>query len=629
MDFLKKHFSRLEGEYFCISYRTADTLWKDTYFERKDIDKIESFLDEYSCNDLYFALLGVKDKKRRNEDVVPSKLLFADIDDVDPSEFDELPPSVLIESSPGRYVGIWYTDFYYTPEINQRLTHRFGFDPGGWDPGQVLRIPGTVNYKYAARPKVKLIYDDGPTYTYNDICKVLPEGKVVAKKKKSFHQVYSKHEKSLDGETRETLNAKKFYGKDRSRSFWKLINKLIEFEIPEDDIFTLVRDSPINKFNGRNGDERLSREIKRAIDKSFQVIDEGETEDDLYSMDDLAEPEEDDVPFFAYAMDQVEEEVLDWLWKPYLARGEVTILESDPGLGKSYWAQVVSGAICDGRKLTPTLDVSFDQGRVCYLDFENSAGTVTKRRLIDNGVKKLNNFFQEETAFSIDDPIALNKLLIGLGQLKPSLVVFDTINSYIGKADINKGSDTQQAFRIFVDIARRYHCSVLVLRHLTKNSTGPAIYRGSGSIAFTGLARVVLTMARNPENTEEVIGAVVKLNVAKKPKPFKFRIKSLPDKGKFTDRSEFVFLGESNLDIEDALQGRVTESDQSANYAKQWLMQFLKDNGEVDKNVVIDAAREKGIDQGELITIATTMVERRVENNGETRVNYWKLIEEI
>jgi len=170
---------------------------------------------------------------------------------------------------------------------------------------------------------------------------------------------------------------------------------------------------------------------------------------------------------------------------------------------------------------------------------------------------------------------------------------------------------------------------VLVLRHLTKNSTGPAIYRGSGSIAFTGLARVVLTMARNPENTEEVIGAVVKLNVAKKPKPFKFRIKSLPDKGKFTDRSEFVFLGESNLDIEDALQGRVTESDQSANYAKQWLMQFLKDNGEVDKNVVIDAAREKGIDQGELITIATTMVERRVENNGETRVNYWKLIEEI
>ena len=627
-EFLTKHFSRIEGKTFCISRMTTDKEWKDFYFERHQFHTIGAFLDENSCNDLYFGLQGSTKESRRNDDIIPSKILFADIDDVQREEFDDFPPSVLIESSPGRYVGIWYTDFYYSPDVNQRLTHKFGFDPGGWDAGQVLRIPGTVNYKYPSRPKVKILYDDGPTYTFEQFNSIIPKGKSVSYSKQSFNQVYEKYEHKLDGDIREMLFSKRYYGKDRSRSFWKLINKLLEKGLSKDDIFTLVKDTPYNKFEGRNADERLDREISRAVDKSFQVIGDDENEDDLYEMD-LAEPEEDDVPFFAYSMEQVEEEVLDWLWKPYLAKGEVTILESDPGLGKSYWAQVVSGAICDGSKLTPTLDVSFKEGKVCYLDFENSAGTVTKRRLIDNGVKTLSNFFQEEKAFSMDDPKALHGLLEGLSIIKPSMVVFDTINSYIGKADINKGSDVQQAFRIFVDIARRFNCCVLVLRHLTKNSTGPAIYRGSGSIAFTGLARVVLTMARNPENIDEVIGAVVKLNVAKKPKPFKFKIKSLPDKGKFTDRSEFVFLGESNIDIEDALHGRVTEGVQSTAYAQQWLHQFLTENGESEKNIVLGAADAKGINREELIAIATQIVERRVEKTGTERINYWKLKEEI
>lgn len=618
-NFVVDHFKSLNGKYFCISSKGPDNYWQDTYFTRDALDDIPRFLEQHAEKDLYFGLLGLKDKSRKTESVVPSKILFADIDGVPESEFEKFPPTILIQSSPGRFVGIWKTTFNYTEELNKRLTYEFGFDKGGWDPGQVLRIPGTKNYKYTARPEVRLMYDDGEIYSFEKFNEIIPERHQIIHGN-DFDEIYHKYAHGFSTELIQMLTAKSDFSGDRSKVFWKLINLLLDHGVTREDIFTLTKNSVYNKFTGRSGDERLNREIGRAIDKSCQVLDDGE---EPFYFEDIEEDEE-NTPFFALSLDQVEEEVLDWLWKPYLARGEVTIMESDPGVGKSYLAQVISGSICDGTQPSSKLKTNFEQGNVCYLDFENSAGTVTKRRMVDNGFKHLNHFFQEETPFSIDDHKKMHELLEGLSRLKPELVVFDTLNSYIGKTDINKGSETQQAFRIFVQIARRFNCAVLVLRHLTKNSSGPAIYRGSGSIAFTGLARVVMTLARNPQIEDEVLGAAVKLNIGKKPKPFTFRIKGLPDKGKFTDRSELVFGEESPISIEDALTGKITESNVSRDFVTEWVKTLLSD-GQKEKAVILSAASERGIDEGELMAVLGIIADRNPVMEDGKKLFYYTL----
>jgi hypothetical protein len=94
---------------------------------------------------------------------MPSCWLYADLDAVEPIKSDaELSPTIAWESSPGRYQALWHIDKHLPEEqhimVNRKLTYALGADKGGWDITQVLRVPGTINHKYAEKPKVKLLW---------------------------------------------------------------------------------------------------------------------------------------------------------------------------------------------------------------------------------------------------------------------------------------------------------------------------------------------------------------------------------------------------------------------------------------------------------------------------------------
>jgi hypothetical protein len=101
-------------------------------------------------------------------------MLWADMDGADPREL-RLPPTIALESSPGRYVGLWLTDNVVTEQLNKRLAYSIGADKSGWDLTQVLRMPGTINYKYASRPRVQLLWDNGFKYRVSELENELPQ----------------------------------------------------------------------------------------------------------------------------------------------------------------------------------------------------------------------------------------------------------------------------------------------------------------------------------------------------------------------------------------------------------------------------------------------------------------------
>lgn len=163
MDALKflEHVWTEQGEGFAfVCLRCGPTLWRDLAFKFPR-DPIE--LPDAALGDVYFCPNLFSRPCRRQGLVLPSCWLYADLDAVPPPQADaELSPTIAWESSPDRYQALWHIDKHLAAEahsaVNRKLTYALGADKGGWDITQVLRVPGTINHKYAEKPEVKLLW---------------------------------------------------------------------------------------------------------------------------------------------------------------------------------------------------------------------------------------------------------------------------------------------------------------------------------------------------------------------------------------------------------------------------------------------------------------------------------------
>ena len=597
------------GKFFCVSTKAPGGKWKDHFFSRAEFGDIRYLLKENQDCDIYWCMHGFNRRARQKEEAVPPNLCYADLDEVNPAKLGKLKPTIAIESSPGRYVGIWMVDKPITEDLNRRLTYAIGADKGGWDFTQVLRFPGTRNYKYKTQPRVRLLWDDGPEYTVAGLTRMLPkevtddQGTALNAK-----DIYRRYQDQFPPWVRREIFKGRPREGQRSEMLWKLENTLLDCGLTEDEAFALLKASPWNKFRGRhNEDHQLRRELEKVVDHRIAKEKAGHGPEKLkkkkeaekfLTEEELEEEGREGPKFNVINLDEVEEEEIDWLWKPYLAVGELTIIEGDPDVGKSYLTQIVCGYITDGRKLPtekPTGEAPA-QGRILYFDLENTAGTVLKPRLVDNKIKNLGDFKQIDSFFTVDNEGAVEELYRVMEEIKPTVVVFDTINTYIGRADTHKASETQQALAYFRELAKDFDCAVVVLRHLTKSSKGDkALYRGQGSIAFTGMARVVMTVAHHPEDEAWRVMTVTKCNIARKPRALAYRIIGLKN-----DRSRLEWGDWLDLTSDDTLSAPVrkkdgkSDSEEAERDAEDFLRDFLK-NGPVEVDKIRRGAERKSI----------------------------------
>jgi len=159
--------------YVCICIAPPDNPranFKQEFFawpEQKS--ELQDFVNHASLqNNVWFGVNLLSAETRKKEHCLPDNLVWSDLDTADPALL--VPePSVLIETSPGRFQAIWRLDQEVIPEIaedySKRIAYKYrrdGADPSGWDLTQLLRVPFTYNYKYAVGdtppPQVKLLY---------------------------------------------------------------------------------------------------------------------------------------------------------------------------------------------------------------------------------------------------------------------------------------------------------------------------------------------------------------------------------------------------------------------------------------------------------------------------------------
>lgn len=238
-------------------------------------------------------------------------------------------------------------------------------------------------------------------------------------------------------------------------------------------------------------------------------------------------------------MAEVEPEEVRFLWEPRIPLGKLTILEGDPGEGKSFITAALAAAVSRGEGLPDR--GPFEPGRALLFTAEDGLGDTLRPRLETLRADLLNVHANQAPLdlSSEDDRHAVEELL---REHRPALVVFDPITAYVGlRTDTHRANQVRSILAPLAQVAERQGCAILVVRHLAKGKRGRAIYKGQGSIDFTAAARSVLLAGSSATNRDDRALIHVKSNLAAKAPALGYRVF-----GK-AGRSRFEWTGESAL----------------------------------------------------------------------------------
>lgn len=205
-----------------------------------------------------------------------------------------------------------------------------------------------------------------------------------------------------------------------------------------------------------------------------------------------------DVQCFA----DIEKKTVHWLWFPYIPKGKITILQGDPGNGKTYITTNFASIVSNGGKF-PFTDVNVDIGKVILQNGEDGKNDTLKPRLEKAGANCKNIFIinEDEELFSL---VQLDRLEASLKEYCPSMMIIDPIQRYIGEIDMNSANQVRMALAPIGNLAEKYNVAIILVMHMNKGQV-KALYKTLGSIDMVGIARSMLTVGKTIDTNERVL----------------------------------------------------------------------------------------------------------------------------
>ena len=290
-------------------------------------------------------------------------------------------------------------------------------------------------------------------------------------------------------------------------------------------------------------------------------------------------------------MEQVEIEKIDWLLYPFIPFGKVTIVQGDPGEGKTTMVLQIIAKLTKGEAVLPsgsdepaleakTMDL--EPVNVIYQTAEDGLGDTIKPRLLSAGAdcSRVMVIDDNDQALTMMDA-RLEEAII---KTKARLVVLDLIQGFLGAAvDMHRANEIRPLMKRVAVLAEKYHCAIILIGHMNKNSNGKSSYRGLGSIDFQAAARSVLIVGRIKDEPEIRVVCHVKSSLAPEGKSIAFRLDK--DTG-------FEWIGEYDISADDLLSG--DNRGQKIHEAKEFLKEILV-SGSVAQTKVAEEAESRGI----------------------------------
>ena len=300
-------------------------------------------------------------------------------------------------------------------------------------------------------------------------------------------------------------------------------------------------------------------------------------------------------------METVEVEQIEWLLYPFIPFGKVTIIQGDPGEGKTTMVLQIIAKLTRGEPIllkqqsqkeaqkdskenlkqkVLSQDNPIQPVNVIYQTAEDGLGDTIKPRLLAAGAdcSRVQVIDDREQPLTMLD-VRLEEAIM---QTKARMVVLDPIQGFLGTdVDMHRANEIRPLMKRVAVLAEKYHCAIILIGHMNKNSNGKSSYRGLGSIDFQAAARSVLIVGRLKDEPETRVMCHVKSSLAPEGKSVAFRL----DK-----ETGFQWIGEYDISADDLLSGDARG--QKSRIAKEFLLDILADGGMAQKKIEEEASKQ-------------------------------------
>ena len=282
-------------------------------------------------------------------------------------------------------------------------------------------------------------------------------------------------------------------------------------------------------------------------------------------------------------MSNVELTPVEWLWKPYLPFGKLSVLQGNPGEGKTYFAMHLAAA-CTNGKLLPNME-RMEPFNVIYQTAEDGLGDTVKPRLIEAGadLDRVLVIDDSEVQLTLSDE-RIERAII---ENNARLVIIDPIQAYLGAdVDMNRANEVRPIFMRLGQVAQRTGCAILLIGHLNKAAGMQSLQRGLGSIDIAAAVRSVLFIGKLKHDPTMRILTHEKSSLAPPGVSLAF---SLGDEGGFR------WVGEYDITADEMLSGIEPQRETKTQQAKDLICALLAGGKQVLSEDIDRAALERGI----------------------------------
>ena len=262
----------------------------------------------------------------------------------------------------------------------------------------------------------------------------------------------------------------------------------------------------------------------------------------------------------------VRQRKIEWLWYPYIPYGKLTVLQGDPGEGKSTFMLNVAALVTRGRAMPDGFRIPEPQN-VIYQTAEDNLADTVKPRLIAAGADcgRVAYIVDDDSTLTLED----SRIEQVLRQTNARLFILDPLQGYLTQdSDLLVAGRMRQQLKKLADIAARYSCAMVIIGHMNKASGEKNLYRGLGTIDIAAIARSVLMIVRDKDDPSVRVMIPVKSSLAPEGRSVAFTF----------DKSGLRWIGHCNVGRSE-IEGYET-GERKIDLAKRIVSELL---GEFDK----------------------------------------------
>ncbi len=172
---------------------------------------------------------------------------------------------------------------------------------------------------------------------------------------------------------------------------------------------------------------------------------------------------------------------IDWMAEDLFAKGDLTLLIGEPGVGKSWIAMSLAVAVAEGHDEWLGRGLSSRNARVLYVDEENPEALVLRRLrrlgLTDTGIQNTRFLHRQGIRLDRNPELLLDEAM----DWEPDLIILDSLTR-MHTRDENHAGEVAGLFNDGINpLARETGATAFLLHHVTKTESPSSFARARGS----------------------------------------------------------------------------------------------------------------------------------------------------